>query len=138
MTRRSTLLTAAATATGVIVGLTSPAAAHAYPCGQWAFSGPTTLRQSNGWRLYFDSTSPRALGAAEAVSRGGHMKGTIEGGITGNKVTLVARWTSGPIGKYEGQVDPDGNITGITYDATNPSSTASWSSDQRASCLSPA
>ena len=137
-TKQQTLCAASATAISVAALLMSPAVAHAYPCSQWAFSGATTLKQSNGWRLFFDSTSPRALGAAEAVSKGGHMKGTVDGAITGKDVRLVVRWTSGPIGHYDGQINPDGYMNGITYDATNPSSTATWSSDQRLSCLAPA
>jgi hypothetical protein len=88
----------------------------------------------------FYSTGPRAQGhaTATALDSGGVMSGTVEGRIDGYAVNLTVSWDGGSVGKYEGSVDANGFASGVTYDAKNPSSTATWSSQRPFLCLTPA
>jgi hypothetical protein len=113
------------------------------PCSQWGFSGPTGFNQSNGWRLDFDSTGPRAQGAAHAYhydedDNRSEMHGTISGGVEGYAVKVEVAWNSGALGKYEGSVDANGFASGTSYDAKTPSSTATWNSVSPLRCITPA
>jgi hypothetical protein len=87
----------------------------------------------------FNSTGARA----EGRTRGDYhekdvMYGTIEGGIDGYRVNFDVRWDDGPRGKYEGSVDANGFASGITYDARNPASTATWHSNGAFVCITAA
>ncbi|MDT5215878.1 MAG: hypothetical protein QOK18_4117 [Mycobacterium sp.] len=113
-----------------------PAIAHAAPpCGQWAFAGGTVLSQSNGWTMAFTSDGPRAQGHADAWAGDGQLHGTVDGAIEGYSVNVSAHWDNGSLGKYEGSVDANGFGSGVTFDARNPSSTATWSTVRALRCL---
>lgn len=76
---RTTCVAIPTTALTVLTLLAGPSPASAAPCSQWGFAGNTALKQSNGWTTFFTATGARALGATEAVSKSGHMKGTVDG-----------------------------------------------------------
>ena len=63
------------------------------------------------------------------------MNGKINGGIEGYAVKLDVNWVEGALRKYEGSVDANGFASGVTYDAKNPSSTATWHSQYALRCV---
>src|SRR5258708_32534680 len=95
------------------------------PCSQYAFKGDFSVRQANGYQVFFSSTGPAASGNAVAVGDGGDkLQGSVSGGITGRSVEFTISWNNGKgLGHYTGDVGNDalahsGNAYGVTsYEA---------------------
>ena len=144
-------LFAAATAISAVGFLAVPARAHAGPmfplplappCNQYAFVGDFSIRQDDGWQVFFSSTGPAASGGAVAVNGGDKMLGgPVTGGIQGRNVDFTIRWSTvgNPAkGHYTGVVGDDGFVHGDTYNEWGTGS-AHWDSINRPlGCNTPA
>lgn len=62
----------------------------------------------------------------------GNTVGTVRtGSVDGQDIYFEIGWSHGPIGRYSGVRGPDGRLSGTTYDLTNPSSHANWSTQRQ-------
>jgi hypothetical protein len=92
------------------------------PCSQYVFTGNFSLRQANGYQVFFTSTGPATSGPAVAVSDNNVDKmqgGPVNGGIQGRNVDFTIHWTilpNGSKGHYTGVVGDDGFVHGDTTD----------------------
>jgi hypothetical protein len=145
-------LFAAATAISALGFLTVPAPAQAGPmlplappCNQYVFTGNFSLRQSNGYQVFFSSTGPTASGNAVAVGDGGDkLQGHVSGNITGRSVNIAIAWITAPggNGNYTGDVGDDALVHGgATYGDTSWDAftgTTKWDSTSPLGCSTPA
>lgn len=53
------------------------------------------------------------------------------GEVSGNSFSAEVDWERGPVGVYHGSFTPNGELSGRTFDRTNPSSQATWFCDKR-------
>jgi hypothetical protein len=89
--------------------------------GQW------TITQSNGFEVVFDIVqapngdlrgSGRVVGGREANGRGK---------LSGDSFVFTVDWNgNGRGGRYSGQFDPAGHLSGVTFDLDHPTSQATW------------
>ena len=61
----------------------------------------------------------------------GHVLGGLEangsGRIDGNSFVFTVDWhNNGSGGRYEGTFDPEGHLSGVTFDLEHPGSQATW------------
>ncbi|MEH2293452.1 hypothetical protein [Nostoc sp.] len=92
--------------------------------GSVNFNGQWNAYQSNSAIVSFNT---RQLGT-KIVGSGstGSSVGTGEGTLNGNQFFFRIFWNYGSIGVYQGTVNDQGTVAGISYDETNPSSQATW------------
>lgn len=61
-------------------------------------------------------------------------RGSADGHIRGNSFLVTVYWAATVVGVYQGTINPQGRITGTTYDQRNPKSRAQWNSDILLTC----
>ena len=144
-------LFAAATAISAVGFLAVPAPAHAGPmfplplappCNQYVFNGDFSIRQDDGWQVFFSSTGPAAGGRAVAVGDNNvdKLTGVVSGGgIQGRNVDFTIRWDNSPsVAHLTGVVGDDALVhKGVTIDQSSAKS-AYWDSTHPLGCSSPA
>lgn len=138
-TRKLLTTTAAALLLSVAAaGLALPASATTTPAG-----ATSTVREVRAapafnaggvWTLYQTNATVQVNLTQDG---NGHLFGTVSSGSTvgtlesgavdGNNISFTVRWNHGPVGRYTGVRGADGRLSGTTYDLTNPSSHANWS-----------
>jgi hypothetical protein len=115
-----------------------PATAQA--CSQWDISR-AVIRQSNGYFVIFEFDQAGTLlrGPARALDRRGNpvLRGDVEGTLTRDAIHFTVTWNSFSAGIYDGKVDADGLVFGTSYDKYTPTSTATWNTSRRATCVTP-
>jgi hypothetical protein len=91
--------------------------------GQWV------AHQSNGFDVTFTirpTDGDFTVLDVEASYSGGFAQG--KGEVSGDSFWAEVDWEAGPVGRYTGTFGSDGRLSGSTFDRTNPSSEATWSS----------
>lgn len=132
-----TILAAAISAVGFLTVAArvqaSPMLPLAPACDQFVFTGGFSLRQTNGFQVFFSSTGTVAGGQAVAVGDDNvtKLKGPVSGRIKGRNVDFLIRWDTGGSGRYVGTVGDDGVVHGSTGGT-------GWDSTSRVECLTPA
>jgi hypothetical protein len=141
---------AAATAISAVGLLMIPTPARAGPmlplappCSQFGFTGGFSIRQANGFQVFFSSTGPVAAGKAVAVGADNVTKlaGPVSGGIKGRNVDFTIRWDGGGSGIYTGTVGDDGLVHGNTrhdavrIDSGSAPAPSRWDSTSPLGCL---
>lgn len=134
------------TATSVAVLLSVAGAGLAAPASSAAVAppGPAQTVRAPGfyaggtWTLYQSNATVAVDFTQDSQGRlfgsvhSGNTVGTVrEGSVDGQNIYFVIGWSHGPVGRYTGVRGPDGRLSGTTYDLTNPSSQASWSTERR-------
>ena len=147
---RSQLLAAATAvcAVGLLVIPTLAGAGPMFPlapaCTQFGFTGGFSLRQNNGFQVFFSSTGLVAKGKAVAVGDDNVTKltGTVSGGIQGRNVDFTIGWDGGGKGIYTGTVGDDGFAHGNTshadvepYGGASRPAPSRWDSTSPLGCL---
>ena len=98
--------------------------------GQWV------AHQSNGFDVTF-TVAPTdgdfTKLDVEASYSGGFGQG--KGLLTGDTFSATVYWEAGSVGVYTAAFDGEGRLNGHTYDEANPSSRATWFTDQSFSQL---
>ncbi|MCX5195698.1 hypothetical protein OOK31_17605 [Streptomyces sp. NBC_00249] len=109
---------------------TAPAAEQSARLPGFNATGVYDIYQSNATvRVDF---SQNAEGRLFGSVRSGNTVGNVrEGSVDGQQIYFVIAWSHGPVGRYTGKRGPDGRLSGTTYDLTNPSSQATWRTEQR-------
>jgi hypothetical protein len=114
--------------------------APAQACSQWDISR-AVIRQSNGYFVIFEFDQAGTLlrGPAQAKDRRGNpvLRGDVEGTLQGATIHFTVTWNSFSAGIYDGKVDGDGLVFGTSYDKYTPTSTATWNTSRRATCVRP-
>ncbi|MFD8986368.1 hypothetical protein, partial [Streptomyces sp. NPDC059564] len=138
--RMSKLLTATSVAVLLSVagaGFAAPASSAAAPPGAAQTVRAPGFNAAGQWTLYqtnatvaVDFTQDGA-GRLFGSVRSGNTVGTVRtGSVDGQNIYFEIGWSHGPIGRYSGVRGPDGRLSGTTYDLTNPSSHANWSTER--------
>lgn len=114
---------------------------EAAACGNWDVTGRWAINQSNRFNDVAlnirRQNGANFSGFAQWLS-GDLREGTVDGKVVGNGVEFTVRWDGGAVGVYRGQIKDTGSVRGETYDATKPSSRATWYTDGRpALCADP-
>ena len=98
--------------------------------------GTWTAHQSNNTDVRFnlDQTQDgRLTGNADAIPLGGGapFSGTLdkESLMRGTRVQIIVNWSTGSRGKYIGDFDFNGRLSGNGFDLKNPQSQALWFSE---------
>jgi hypothetical protein len=94
-------------------------------------TGEWVVHQSNGTDVNFHIRPTKGDFTkldVEASYSGGRAQG--KGEVSGNDFWAEVDWEAGPVGRYTGTFDADGFLNGETFDRTNPSSRATWHTDQ--------
>lgn len=134
------------TATSVAVLLSVAGAGLAAPASSAAVASPgaaQTVRApgfyaGGKWTLYQTNAtvavdfSQDGAGRLFGSVRSGNTVGTVrEGSVDGQTIYFIIDWSHGPVGRYTGSRGADGRLSGTTYDLTNPSSHANWSTQRQ-------
>jgi hypothetical protein len=91
-----------------------------------------TIVQSNGFSVVFkvrhdEQGRQKFIDADVFDSNGAQNDGSIrESQIEGDRFAVTVEWELGGVGRYVGQRDPDGRLSGTTFDLNNPQSQATW------------
>jgi len=95
--------------------------------------GAWSLVQSNGFTVEVDIAQARdpsgnladgpLHGSAHQVGGG---ETNLYGALNGDSLEFRVDWPNGAVGQYSGNFDAGGNLSGVTYDVTNPTSQATW------------
>ena len=91
-----------------------------------------TIIQSNGFSVVFkvrrDAEGRQRFIDADAFdSNMAQTDGSIrESQIEGDRFAVTVEWEFGGVGRYVGQLDLDGRLSGTTFDLNNPQSQATW------------
>jgi hypothetical protein len=136
--------------TGIISGgllaLLAPGSVLA-ACAQWDVSGPLDLVQTNGTtvtaNLHQTDTGIQGDARYEVERSDGWLQGnnyydvggSVDGTIKGEELDITIYWTNQTTGVYAGRVNPQGRVTGSTYDALHPQTMANWHSDRTLKCV---
>ncbi|NDU75413.1 hypothetical protein GWI34_22710 [Actinomadura sp. DSM 109109] len=120
----------------------APTAAHAAPAApatapSGALAAPAfnaggiyTIFQSRGGNVQVNVTQDGA-GRLFGSAVSGSTVGTIETGlVNGFTIFFVIGWSNGTRGRYDGSLGADRRLSGITFDLSNPSSQATWSTSR--------
>jgi hypothetical protein len=126
--------------------------AHA-ECARWNISGTAVqIEQSAGGYAVFDlaQDGENVSGTARTGRSHGNAayflgllvrgedysaaQGSVDGVYSDTKLELQVRWSDGKIGIYDIAIDPQGRLSGLTYDFNRPSSRANIIGAQRLSC----
>ncbi|MFD9374200.1 hypothetical protein ACFWBH_01450 [Streptomyces sp. NPDC059999] len=118
----------AAPASGATPAAASPVrevrAAPAYNAG-----GVWYLYQTNA-TVRVDLTQDSSGRLFGSVSSGNTVGTLREGSVDGENIYFTVAWSHGPVGRYTGVRGPDRRLSGTTFDLTNPSSHANWSTQR--------
>ncbi|MCJ0874323.1 hypothetical protein [Streptomyces sp. AP-93] len=89
------------------------------------------------WYLYQTNATVRVDLTQDSSGRlfgtvsSGNTVGTLrDGSVDGENIYFTVGWSHGPIGRYTGVRGPDRRLSGTTFDLTNPSSHANWSTQR--------
>ena len=94
--------------------------------------------QSNNWDVRFNlnqTPEGKLSGDADAFPNfegGNSMHGGVDtdtSRVQGNSVIITINWDPGNRGQYVGNFDLGGRLVGTTFDLDNPSSQATWFSN---------
>jgi hypothetical protein len=91
-------------------------------------SGTWTIEQSNGWRTDVTLTQNGSELSGTARTSAGldeDFSQELDGTVSGTNFALNITWPQAR-GRYEGTFQPDGTLTGVTFDVQHPSSQATW------------
>ncbi len=134
----------AAVLSSIVLGLALPSTAA---CKQWLVPDAFWGAQSNGWAVRFILQQKRVdvgvygsslQGTAESalVYQRQYIKarGSADGSITGSSFQVTVYWNNQTIGVYQGGINPQGRIDGVTYDRWHPNSKAKWYSETLMAC----
>jgi len=102
--------------------------------------GTWTIVQGNGFSVVVDISQrtepPLNLlidgplsGTADSFNSAGTataIKRPLNGEIIQDSVEFSVDWGNGTHGQYSGNFDPQGNLTGVTFDVAHPTSQATW------------
>jgi hypothetical protein len=95
--------------------------------GLVSVDGRWTITQSNGFQVIFDidQRDDGELRGSGAIVGGIEASG--EGRLDGAAFVFTVDWNNdGSGGRYEGQFDPEGHLSGVTFDLAHPQSQATW------------
>jgi hypothetical protein len=90
-------------------------------------AGKWTITQSNGFTVTFDmNQDPDGTLRGSATQQNGFQAGG-EGRLAGDSFVFTVDWNNnGSGGRYEGHFDPQGHLSGTTFDLAHPQSQATW------------
>jgi hypothetical protein len=91
-------------------------------------SGTWTIEQSNGWRTDVTLTQNGSELSGTARTSAGEdedFSQELDGTVSDTNFALNITWPQAR-GRYEGTFQPDGTLTGVTFDVQHPSSQATW------------
>lgn len=120
-----------------------PGAARA-ACREWEMPAKLNIIQSN--RSMVELQLQPAEGGFVGKALNGRdgafisaIRGAVDGAVSGSNVQFTIHWHQSQsiinsTGMYTGTVGPQGRITGTTFDAVHPETTASWWSDGVLQC----
>jgi hypothetical protein len=149
LNRREWIAAATALAAAGFLLNVAPSAQAAPGCSQYGFNGNFSLKQSNGDTVVFSSIGPVASGNATATGGTTPLRGTVTGGIQGDKLDFYIVWnvnapgtTATSQGDYTGYVSADGFAHGDTAEhnaafGDTPRAQASWDSTVPLVCSDP-
>jgi hypothetical protein len=86
-------------------------------CARWHWPARLSVAQHNGYGAVFflRQSGSSLVGFAEHANRS-----SADGFFKDNKFVVTAYWSVNSIGVYEGSVNPQGRVEGITYDRLRP------------------
>ncbi|MCP3760208.1 hypothetical protein [Streptomyces sp. TBY4] len=145
--RTRTLLTTAAAAlllTLAGAGLAAPASGATPAAPATAAASPVrehkaapAFNAGGVWYLYQTNATVRVDLTQDGSGRlfgtvsSGNTVGTLrDGSVDGENIYFTVGWSHGPVGRYTGVRGPDRRLSGTTFDLTNPSSHANWSTQR--------
>jgi hypothetical protein len=91
-------------------------------------SGTWTIEQSNGWHTDVDLTQNGSQLSGTAHTWAGEAEDwaqELDGTVSETNFALNLTWSNAR-GRYEGTFQPDGTLTGVTFDVQHPTSQATW------------
>src|SRR4051812_49176429 len=94
--------------------------------GSWQINQGATI-------ITVNLSPPRPDGVFNGTASYNSVHGAGFGGVEViyyDEFTFNIRWSNGTQGFYSGTFDNSGFIKGVTFDVTNPSSTATWQSSK--------
>ena len=106
---------AATAALGAVAA--QPAAAQDTCKAWWVSKG--TLVQDGGWKVKLPAQNGNRLNGKATATGPYRMTGTMRGGVTGSFFRVTVSWSNGTSGVYEGNIDSDGFLQGVTKDRFN-------------------
>jgi hypothetical protein len=104
-------------------------------CPDWNLSGERQITHGNGQNVTVSlqqSGSELSGSGTYKASSDGIARGSIEGNLLRMSVVFTA---IGAAHQYEGVIDADGQVSGITFNDATPAAHAEWQADRPASCL---
>jgi hypothetical protein len=112
-------------------------------CAQWDASGKWELFQGTGKGYPINLQLSQAGGTITGTANYfkthmGTTDGSVGGTITSSKIILQINWSDNVIGIYNGDISPQGQVEGVTYDKRTPSIRAAWLSKRIMKCTGPA
>jgi uncharacterized repeat protein (TIGR03803 family) len=102
-------------------------------CNQWDVSGSWPVVQSNGFNYTFSVQQNGTVVTGTAMGDG--PPATIQGTMQGSEFSVTVYWAAGGYGLYTATMTAAGELTrGSTYNLSNPSSTATWTTTALFKC----
>lgn len=131
----SRLLMSAIAATALLSA--GSAAAQGGGCLTRKVVGDWSLNQSNGVHVEVrpQQSGDHIGGVAEysafngASGKAGTIGGPIDGSISGDRVSFTVYWSNSTSGRYDGQIDANGAVHGVTVDRNDPGNRATFSTN---------
>jgi hypothetical protein len=99
---------------------------------EYDVTGEWIAHQSNGLDVTFvirPTDGDFTVLDVEASHSGDKAAG--KGQVSGDSFLVTVDWERGPVGRYTGTFGFDGRVSGATFDMANPSSQATWFSQQK-------
>ena len=86
-------------------------------CARWQWPARLSVAQHNGYGAVFflRQSGSSLVGFAEHANRS-----SADGFLKDNKFVVTAYWSVNSIGVYEGSINSQGRVEGITYDRLHP------------------
>ena len=131
---RATTGTVEVTLPSGILSRNVPFTVNATPnCNQWDVSGSWPVVQSNGFNYTFSLQQNGTVVTGTAT--GGGPPATIQGTMQGSEFSVTVYWAAEGYGLYTAAMTAAGELTnGTTYNLSNPSSTATWTTTALFKC----
>ena len=96
-------------------------------CAQWRVPQDWDLAQDNGFNLNLKTRQDKNQHLrGEAVSWNQTMSGSVDGQVSGDKLTFAIYWQNNAVGDYNGTIDSAGHVEGFTQDRNDKGSTAGF------------
>lgn len=119
-------------------GLAAPASgAAAAPSPVQEVRAAPAFNAGGVWYLYQTNATVRVDLTQDSSGRlfgtvsSGSTVGTLrDGSVDGENIYFTVGWSHGPVGRYTGVRGPDRRLSGTTFDLTNPSNHANWSTQR--------